>query len=69
MYGNRHVLNIGCKAYVKDGDQIIKLSTNKLREQYKNHDRITELQNSTTINDRYRIPPKLIEGLFKYIDL
>ena len=61
MHGNRHRLNIGYKNYVKDGDTIIKLSSNKLRETYKHHERIAELQNSTTINEIYRIPPNLIE--------
>ena len=61
MYSNRHRLNIGYKDYVKDGDTIIELSSNELRETYKHHEIIAELQNSTTINDIYRMPPKLIE--------
>ena len=43
MYGNRHRLNIGYNNYVKDGDTIIKLSSNKLRETYKHHEIIAEL--------------------------
>ena len=69
MYGNRHKLNIGYNMYVKDGGTIIKLASNKLRETYKHHEIIAELQNSTTMNERYRLPPKLIEELFNRIEL
>ena len=69
MDGNRHKLNIGHHDFVKDGNTIISLSTKELREKYKDHDRIAELKRSITLKQRYRIPPKLIEELFKYIDL
>jgi len=69
MNGNRHKLNIGHHDFVKDGDNIISLSTKDLREQYKHYDRIAELKKSTTIKQRYRIPPKLIEELLNCVEL
>ena len=69
MHGNRDRLNIVFINYVKDDDTIMKLQPNKLRETYKHHERIAELQNPITINERYRLPPKLVEELFKCIEL
>jgi hypothetical protein len=42
MDGTSHKINIGHYDVVKDGEKIISLSTQELREKYEDHDRIQE---------------------------
>jgi len=67
--GNRHKINIGHNDFIKDGDKIISLSTKELRDKYKEYDKIKEKKTSLSLNQRYRIPPKLIEELFKHMEM
>ena len=59
--GNRHKINIGLQTYIKDCDKCISSSTKELRDKYKDRDRVKEKEISLSLNQRYRIPPKLIE--------
>ena len=67
--GTRHKLNIGHHDYVRDGDNIISLSTRELREKYRDHARITEKRTSLTLKQRYRIPPALIQELLQCVPM
>ena len=61
--GTKHKLNIGHLSFIKDGDEVISLSSKSLREKYKNFEKIRGRKVSLTLAERYRIPPALIEEL------
>ena len=63
MEGTKHKLNIGHLSFIKDGDQVISLSSKSLREKYKNYEKFRGRRVSLTLAERYRIPPTLIEEL------
>ena len=63
MEGTKHKLNIGHLSFIKDGDQVISLSSKSLREKYKNYEKFNGRRVSLTLAERYRIPPALIEEL------
>ena len=69
MVGTRHRINIAKNHFVKDGDEIIAVCTKELRDKYKGVARIQSMKISNSLNDRYRIPPALIEELFDCISL
>ena len=68
MVGTRHRINIAKNHFVKDGDKIVAVCTKDLREKYKGVERIQSMKISNSLEDRYRIPPKLIESLFACIE-
>jgi len=66
MIDNKHIVNFGGSKTVKDGDKYIKVRSKEAREKYKDFENIlvkTEGKRST-LQDRYRIPPALIQELF-----
>ena len=69
MVGTRHRINLASNHYVKDGDKIIAVCTQELRERYKGIERIQSMKIPNSLKDRYRIPPKLIEELFNCIPM
>ena len=42
MEGTKHKLNIGHLSFIKDGDNVISLSSKSLREKYKNFEKSKE---------------------------
>ena len=68
MDGTKHKLNIAHEDFIKDGEQIISLSTKELRDKYRDFERIKEKKKSVPLKQRYRIPPALIEELFNSME-
>jgi hypothetical protein len=64
MNGSRHKINIATTQFVEDLDKVIAVNTKELRQKYIGFERIQSMHISTNLNDRYRIPPALIEELF-----
>jgi site-specific DNA-cytosine methylase len=62
---NIHKTNLGGNKTVKDGDKIIKVFSKTLREKYKDFKSIQSHCHNK--NERYRIPPLLINDLFDNI--
>jgi hypothetical protein len=64
-----HRSNFGCSKMIEINGLMIKVKSQKDRELYKNNTNIKlELNNKyETTNDGYRIPPKLINELFKIL--
>ena len=60
MVGNRHRINIATNHYVQDGDKIIAVCTQELRDKYKGIERTQSMKIVNGLKDRYIIPPKLI---------
>ena len=69
MTGTRHKINIGHQDYVRDGDTIISLDNRELRSKYKHHERIQEKRILSTLKQRYRIPPNLINELLQCVPM
>ena len=67
-----HKANIGgCKIVKSDDDMFIKVNTTALREKYKDVPNFREYVKGggNDRNERYRIPPDLINALFEKMDL
>ena len=63
--GTKHKIKIGHHSFVKDGDEVISLSSKALRDKYKNYEKFKGRKVSSTLAERYRIPPALIEELLQ----
>ena len=63
-----HKERMGTSKTIKDGDKIIRCNSKALRAKYRDFPNIQKEGNAfgkgTTLEDRYRIPPKLIYSLF-----
>ena len=68
MEGTRHKFNIGHEDFINDNGVIVQLGSRELRDKYKGYERIKEKQIRIPLKQRYKIPPKLIEELFKCIE-
>jgi len=62
----KHVMNMGSTKLVKDGDKYIRVKTKELRTKYKDFPNVQPYLKGggNNRNERYRIPPSLIEQLF-----
>jgi len=68
-----HRSNLGSRDPIIDNGKLIRLNTKKLREKYKDYEKVTEINYENTICNitnsnnklkKYRIPEKLIEEIF-----
>ena len=48
---------------------MIQLGSKELRDKYANHEKIKKKKTDVSQNQRYKIPPKLIEELFECIQV
>jgi hypothetical protein len=69
MVDNHHKNRLGCGKLVKDNDKIIRVNTKILREKYRNFVNLQPIIKGGGNNrdERYRIPPALINDLFNFI--
>ena len=64
MEGNKHKINIGYHCFVKVDGEVIQLGSKELRDKYINHEKVKKKKSDVNLDQRYKIPPKLIEELF-----
>ena len=63
-----HKDRMGTSKTINDNGKIIRVNTAELRNKYKDYENINnKLSNGSTILERYRIPPKVIEKFFNKI--
>jgi hypothetical protein len=65
MIDGLHKFNMGCSKYVQDGNKIVRVKSKEAREKYRDYPNILPKTNGNgaKLQDRYRIPPKLLKEL------
>jgi len=71
LLNGRHKAHLGSRKLVKDGEKFIRVNTKELREKYKDFrdENVIVKGGGNSRNERYRIPPALINELFNSIVL